>query len=150
HLGLQQQVERIAAELTRLGATHDREFAKKEKLILEGIMNPARFEQAQVELGNLLGLISGKVEAEGSPDPWWILDSRCIVFEDYVNTTAEGELDVTKARQATSHPDWMKAHVKESEGCEYFPVLVTPARGIRKAAVPHAEGLLYWELDHFQ
>lgn len=147
---LQRQVERIGAELTRLGATHDREFAKKEKSILEGVRDPARFEQAQADLGNLLGFIGGKIESEGSPDPWWISGARCIVFEDYVDTTSEGELNVTKARQATSHPDWMKAHVKESEGCEYFPVLVSPARNIRKAAVPHADGLLYWELGHFQ
>lgn len=150
NFALQRQVERIGAELARLGATHDREFAKKEKLILEGVRDPARFEQAQVELGNLLGFISGKIEAEGSPDPWWISESLCIVFEDYVDTTAEGELSVTKARQATSHPDWMKVHVKESAGCEYFPVLVSPARNIRKAAVPHSAGLFYWELGHFQ
>ena len=147
---LQRQIERIGAELTRLGATHDREFAKKEKLILEGIMDPARFEHAQVELGALLGFISGKIEAEGSPDPWWISESRCIIFEDFVDTTAEGELNVTKARQAKSHPDWMRMNVKESQDCKYFPVLVSPARNIRKAAVPHADGLLYWELGHFQ
>lgn len=150
NFALQRQVERIGAELARLGATHDREFAQKEKSILEGLRDPARFEQAQVELGNLLGFISGKIEAEGSPDPWWISESLCIVFEDYVDTTAEGELSVTKARQATSHPDWMKANVKESEDCEYLPVLVSPARNIRRAAVPHAAGLLYWELNHFQ
>jgi len=147
---LQRQVERIGAELTRLGATHDREFAKKEKSILEGLLDPARFEQAQVELGSLLGFISNKIEAEGSPDPWWISGSRCIVFEDYVNTTPDGELDVTKARQATSHPDWMKMHVNEANGCEFLPVLVSPARYVRRAAVPHAGGLCFWQLGDFQ
>lgn len=147
---LQRQVERIGAELTRLGATHDREFAKREKAILEGLLDPARFEQAQVELGSLLGFISDKIEAEGSPDPWWISGSRCIVFEDYVNTTPDGELDVTKARQATSHPDWMKMHVNEANGCEFLPVLVSPARFIRRAAVPHAGGLCYWQFGDFQ
>ncbi|WP_232427247.1 DEAD/DEAH box helicase [Burkholderia ubonensis] len=149
-LALQRQVERIGAELTRLGATHDRDFARKEQFILEGLLDPARFEQAQVELGSLLGFVSGKVEEEGSPDPWWICESRCLVFEDYVNTTEAGELDVTKARQATSHPDWMRAHVTESAGCEYLPVLVSPAKSIRKAAVPHAGGLSYWKLSEFQ
>lgn len=147
---LQRQVERIGAELTRLGTTHDREFAKKEMAILEGLRVPDRFEQAQMELGRLLGLIAGKVEEEGSPDPWWICETRCIVFEDYVNTTPGGELDVTKARQATSHPDWMRAHVAESAGCEFLPVLLSPARNIRTPAVPHAGGLAYWQLGEFQ
>ncbi|WP_231950085.1 DEAD/DEAH box helicase [Paraburkholderia caribensis] len=147
---LQRQVERLGAELTRLGATHDREYAKKEKSILEGLLLPAQFEQAQVDLGSLLGFIAGKIEDEGSPDPWWICESRCIVFEDYVNTTTAGELDVTKARQATSHPDWMRAHVGAAADCEFLPVLVSPARNIRKAAVPHAGGLAYWQQEDFQ
>jgi hypothetical protein len=146
---LSQQVGRLGAELARLGSTHDREFAKLEKSILEGVRDPARFEQTQVALGNLIGFVAGKREEEGSPDPWWISGAQCIVFEDYVNTTSDSELDVTKARQASSHPDWMKAHVPESIGCEYFPVIVSPARQIRAAAVPHAGDLLYWELSAF-
>lgn len=148
-IALQRQVERIGSELTRLGATHDREFAKKEKFILEGIQDPESFELAQKELGSLLGFSAGKIESDGSPDPWWICDSQCIVFEDYVDTT-DGTLSVKKARQATSHPDWMKSNVEASRDCEFLTVLVTPARKIRQAAVVHAAGLLYWELSDFR
>jgi hypothetical protein len=144
-----QQVERIAAELSRLGSSHDRQFAKVEKEILDGLRDPATFEQAQVGLGNLLGFVAGKVEAEGSPDPWWISGAECIVFEDYVNTTSDGELDVRKARQAASHPNWMKTHVEQSAGCTYYPTIVSPAKNIRTAAVPHANELHYWSLDEF-
>lgn len=148
-MALQQQVERLAAELSRLGSSHDRQFAEVERSILLGLADPASFETAQVALGNLLGFVSGKIESEGSPDPWWISGAGCIVFEDYVNTTSDGELDVTKARQASSHPDWMRAHVEQSAGCTFFPTLVTPATGIRTAAVPHAQELRYWKLDDF-
>lgn len=148
-IALQRQVERIGSELTRLGATHDREFAKLEKSILQGLQHHDTFEQAQKDLGTLLGFSAGKIEDEGSPDPWWISDSRCIVFEDYVNTT-DGTLSVTKARQATSHPDWMRANVVESRDCEFITVLVTPATKIREAAVVHAGGLFYWGLDDFR
>lgn len=146
---LQQQVERLAAELSRLGSTHERKFASLEKKILEGLRNPDTFENAQVLLGNLLGFIAGKEEVEGSPDPWWISGSTCVVFEDYVNTTNAGTLDVNKARQAASHPNWMTTHVAQAAGCTYFPTLVTPATCIREAAVPHARTLHYWALDDF-
>ncbi len=143
------QVERMAAELSRLGATHDRAFAKLERQIIEGLSSPETFEAAQVELGKLLGFISGKEESEGSPDPWWICGEQCIVFEDYVNTTENGELDVTKARQASSHPDWMRAHVPAAVSCRITPTLVTPARFIRTAALPHVETLSLWKLSDF-
>lgn len=146
---LQQQAERLAAELSRLGSTHERKFASLEKEILEGLSHPDTFEHAQVQLGNLLGFIAGKQESEGSPDPWWISGSTCVVFEDYVNTTSDGALDVTKARQAASHPNWMTAHVEQAAGCTFFPTLVSPATGIRTAAVTHAKPLHYWALDDF-
>lgn len=146
---LKQQVERISVELTRLGKTHDREFVKLEQKLLTNLRVPALFEEAQVLLGNLMGFIAGKREEEGSPDPWWISGNDCIVFEDFVNTTPEGSLDVTKARQASSHPDWMKANVPQSVGCNFIPTLVTPAKNIRSAAIPHVENLRYWELSEF-
>ncbi|MHB1272806.1 MAG: DEAD/DEAH box helicase [Rhodanobacter sp.] len=149
-LALQRQAERLAAELSRLGSTHERKFASLEKEILEGLGHPTTFEHAQVQLGNLLGFIAGKQESEGSPDPWWISGSNCVVFEDYVNTTSEGSLDVTKARQAASHPNWMTMHIEQAAGCTFFPTLVSPATSIRVAAVPHAKTLHYWALDDFR
>lgn len=147
---LQQQAERLAAELSRLGSIHERKFARLEKEILEGLGNPNTFEHAQVQLGNLLGFIAGKQESEGAPDPWWISGSTCVVFEDYVNTTSDGTLDVTKARQAASHPNWMTTHVEQAAGCTFFPTLVSPATCIRAAAVPHAKSLHYWAFDAFR
>lgn len=146
---LQQQAERLAAELSRLGSIHERRFASLEKEILQGLSHPDTFERAQVQLGNLLGFIAGKQESEGSPDPWWISGSLCIVFEDYVNTKSDGALDVTKARQAASHPNWMTTHVEQSAGCAFIPTLVSAATAIRIAAVPHAKTLHYWALDDF-
>ena len=61
----------------------------------------------------------------------WVSWSGYIVFEDYVNTT-DGTRNVTKARQATSHPDWMKANVVESKDREFMTVLVTPATKFAK------------------
>jgi hypothetical protein len=146
---IQEQVERIAGEINRLGRSHDRKFAELEKSILEGMQHPDHFEEAQRMLGQLLGAHAGKVEQEGSPDPWWICGDCCIVFEDYVDTDENGALDVRKTRQASSHPDWMKAHIEESRDCRIIPVLVTPARYIREAAVAHAADLLLWPYTEF-
>lgn len=148
-IALKQQVERISSELTKLGKTHDRDFAKIEKKILTNLQIPELFEEAQVELGRLIGFVSGKREEEGSPDPWWISGENCIVFEDFVDTTSEGTLDVKKARQASSHPDWMNSNVPQSKNCNYIATLLTPAKNIRAAALPHVENLKYWELDNF-
>ena len=110
---------------------------------------PDLFEEAQVELGKLIGFISGKGEEEGSPDPWWISGNDCIVFEDFVDTISASTLNVKKPRQASSHLDWMKSNVQQSTGCNYIPTLVTPAKNIRSAAIPHVENLSYWELSNF-
>ncbi|GJH22668.1 DEAD/DEAH box helicase family protein [Caballeronia novacaledonica] len=143
------QVERLSAQLARLGTIHERDFARLEQEILSGLQRPETFERAQEQLGSFLGFVAGKREEEGSPDPWWISGNGCIVFEDYVDTDATAELDVKKTRQAASHPNWMKQHVEQSVGCSYFPTVVTPARKIRNAATPHAGELLYWEYDDF-
>lgn len=72
-----------------------------------------------------------------------------VVFEDRVNTTSDGALDVIKARQAASHPNWMTAHVEQAAGCTYFPTLASPATGIRTVAVTHAKTLHNLALDDF-
>lgn len=143
------QVERLAANLTRLGTVHDREYAKLEAAIMEGLRNPDTFENAQKELGSLLGFVAHKVEREGSPDPWWISGEQCIVFEDYVDTNAEGTLSVEKARQAASHPNWMATNVAEANGCTITPIVVSPARKVRRAALPHVHTLLFWDYGDF-
>jgi hypothetical protein len=44
----------------------------------------------------------------------------------------------------------MKANVPESANCRFTSTLVTPAKSIRKAAIPHAESLKFWEYDEFR
>ncbi|MFS2004153.1 DEAD/DEAH box helicase family protein [Duganella sp. CT11-25] len=143
------QVERLAANLTRLGTTQDREFANLEASIMDGLRKPETFESAQKSLGDLLGFVAHKVEREGSPDPWWISGEQCVVFEDYVNTTHEGTLSVEKARQAASHPNWMTANVQEAKGCAITTILVSPARRIRRAALAHVGDVRYWDYQAF-
>ena len=82
----------------------DREFSRREREILEGLASEAGFEQAQVRLGEMLGFHAGKREVDASPDPWWVVDDMCFVFEDHAGAKND-VLDATKARQAFSHPN---------------------------------------------
>ncbi len=150
NVALLQQLDRVEAVLARLGTVHERGFAKTEKEILDGLRNPKRFEQAQKSLGELLGFDAGKEESEGSPDPWWIAGDICIVFEDYVDAQEDSDLSVTKARQASSHPRWMRENVRACEGdINIVPVLVTPVTKVKNGATPHIKELALWSLKDY-
>ena len=60
------------------------------------------FEQAHKRLGELIGFDARKVEQDASPDPWWMIDGVCFVFEDHANALPSSVLDATKARQAAT------------------------------------------------
>lgn len=144
------QVERIEGVLAKLGTLHDRGFARREKEILAGLSEASGFEQAQLKLGELLGFDVGKVEADASPDPWWIADDICLVFEDHAGADVNSVLDATKARQAASHPAWMRANVPASEGAQILPVLVTPVTKAKEGAAPHLHDVALWPLPEFR
>lgn len=145
------QVEQLEAQLVKLGTLHNRGFTARERDIREGLQNGDRFEQAQVLLGEHLGFSAGKRESDASPDPWWIVDGIALVFEDHANAKRNtAVIDATKARQAASHPDWMREHVPASAGASIQPVLVTPAKTAKDGAMPHLRRVAYWDLEEFR
>ncbi len=146
------QIERVEAILAQLGTTHDRAFAKREKQILDGLSSTEKgpFEQAHKLLGEMLGFDAGKKESDGSPDPWWITGSLCLVFEDHAGAQSGSALDVTKARQAASHPNWMRANVAAAADAEIVAVLVTPVSSVKEGATPHLQDVALWPLEEFR
>lgn len=145
------QVEQLEAHLLRLGTLHNRAFSAREKKIREGLQDGATFEQAQVLLGEHLGFMAGKRESDASPDPWWMIGEIALVFEDHANAVADtAVIDATKARQAASHPDWLREHVPGAAGASILPILVTPAKKAKQGAVPHLGRVSYWSLDDFR
>lgn len=151
-IDLYRQVEKIEAMLVRLGTTHERKFAQYEKIILEGIVSRdyKKFETAHKVLGDILGFETGNVETEGAPDPWWVVGDTCIVFEDHSDANEDTELDVKKARQVASHPNWIRANVSSDPALSILPVLVTPVQSMRSAAAPHLKEVMVWPLAEFQ
>ena len=146
------QVEAVEAMLEHLGTLHDRRFAQREKMILDGLRSGDNgpFEEAHKLLGELLGFGADNAETEGAPDPWWIVDTICLVFEDHAGAQPTSTLDVKKARQVSSHPAWIKENVKGSAGAEILPVLVTPVKKVREGAAPHLKGVALWPLEEFR
>lgn len=146
------QVEKIENVLNSLGTRHDRNYAQRERQILDGLQNASSFEAAHKLLGEHLGYDAGKVESDASPDPWWQIGNLCIVFEDHANANEKSSLDATKARQAASHPLWMKKNVNscQSDNVEILSVLVSPVLTATEGAIPHLIGFSLWRLSDFK
>ena len=146
------QVEKIEATLSALGTRHDRSYSQRERDILEGLNDADTFEDSHKSLGEHLGYDAGKIESAASPDPWWQLGLHCLVFEDHANANEDSSLDATKARQAASHPAWMKDNVPSCrpEGVEIIPVLVTPVSTVYPGAMPHLGNVSLWKLSDFK
>jgi hypothetical protein len=146
------QLERIEGMLERLGKLHDRKFDAKEKEVLDGLASSDKgpFEAAHVLLGEMMGFNAGKREEDASPDPWWIIGKTCIVFEDHAGALSTSALDATKARQASTHPAWMRANVPECAEKEIVSVLVTPVARAEDGAFPHLESVFLWKLAEFR
>jgi hypothetical protein len=144
------QVERLETYLQKLGTLHNRAFSAREKEIREGLQTGDSFEQAQTLMGEHLGFAAGKREEDASPDPWWIVGDVAIVFEDHANAEDTSILDATKARQAASHPDWVRQNVPGGEAANICSVLVTPVTSARTGATPHLGRFSHWALNDFR
>jgi hypothetical protein len=146
------QFEKVELTLESLGTLHDRSFVKVEKEILEGLRSTRKgpFESAHRWIGELLGFDARNVETTGAPDPWWILKNLCLVFEDHAGALDSSSLDVTKARQVSSHPNWIRANVQGAEILQILPVICTPVSKVQQGAVAHLTEVALWELSAFQ
>jgi hypothetical protein len=146
-------VERLEARLSALGTMQDRDYAMEEKAIQEGLAQTdhRKFEDAHQRLGRMIGFDAGNVESSAAPDPWWMADETlCFIFEDHSEAKATSSLDVTKARQVSSHPNWVRANLEVEASAEIVPVLVTPVERADKEALPHLGGVACWSLREFR
>lgn len=146
------QMERVEGELAQLGTLHDRRFSELEKRILNGLASTEKgpFQEAHMLLGRLLGFDAGSEESEGSPDSWWGVAGLWFVFEDHAAALSESALHVEKARQAASHPNWLRSRLGLAPVETIVPVVVTPVRAVKQAAVPHLTGVSVWPLSEFR
>lgn len=147
---IMKQLENIEIVFAELGITSSRKYIKEEKFIMDGLKKESDFEEAHRRLGDFLGFVTGKEETDASPDPWWQLDNLCFVFEDHANAT-NGLLDAKKARQASSHPNWMRENIEScrKDSVEIIPVLLSPVKYMTEGAASQVNTLMYWNLEQF-
>ena len=144
------QVERIEGVLLALGTADDKKFEKRAKAILEGLTDADRLEEAQRQLGELLGFVAGNGKGDADPDPWWLGDTKGLVFEDHAKGAATTVFGANKAKQAAGHPAWLDEYCPEAEGVDVCAVVVTPCTRAGKGAKPALKELRYWALDDFR
>jgi tetratricopeptide (TPR) repeat protein len=145
-------IENFEKQLKNYGLTSNRKYDKEEKFILDGILtgDAKEFEEAQKRLGILIGFEAGNVESDASPDPWWMLSEKlCVVFEDHSEGTKEF-FDATKARQATTHDNWIRENLPVDTDIEIIKVLITPLKKAHSGALPHLKDVYLWTLDDFR
>jgi hypothetical protein len=145
-----EQVERLERSLEQLGSTHDHKFAQREKEILEMLGSAKSFEQGHKLLGEFLGFDAGKIETEGAPDPWWVSDGICIVFEDHAGSESGESLSTKKARQTALHPNWMRENGNLDPDTEILSVLISPLTKASDGARPHLKDFSVWPLQDFR
>lgn len=147
-------IERLETVLEKMGTIHDRKFDAEEALILNAILQDddgTLFEDGHRRLGTLLGYIAGNSADDAAPDPWWIADdSFCIVSEDHAGGKADTVLSATKARQAASHPDWIKVNLPELASAQVLPIIITPCSRAYKGAIPSLKRVRYWSREDFR
>lgn len=144
------QVERLEMVLLAMGTANDRAFEKKAKRVLKNLGKPETFEEGQRELGELLGFTAGNKESDAAPDPWWLGETKGIVFEDHAGGSATTIFGAEKAKQAALHPDWIKENVPGADELTIATILITPCIQAGIGAKPALKKVLYWSLDDFQ
>lgn len=147
------QVELLEEQLESLGTINNRRFDELEASIRSGIGSddPNEFERAQESLGTLIGYASGRSKEQGAPDPWWVAEGQfCVVFEDYTDSQPTSTLSVAKARQVSSHPDWIRANLNMAEDGIVIPVLITHAMARAREAAPYLGNVRIWSATAFR
>lgn len=146
---LDKQIENLECLLSDLGTLHMKKFDEREKEIIEGLQDEKRFENAHKLLGEMLGFEAGKVESDGSPDPWWLIENICLVFEDHAGSQGKNPLGAEKARQTALHPNWIRKNLPVNADTEILPVLISPVSKVSSGAEPHLKDFYFWELKGF-
>jgi hypothetical protein len=59
-------------------------------------------------------------------------------------------LNVTKARQVCTHPNWVRANLPMADGATILPILVTPVAKADKDAIPHLNEVVLWKISDFR
>lgn len=147
-------LERMESEIERMGTTTDTKFdseVQEIRSLLSRNDDGIKFERGHEKLGTLLGFESDNSDADGAPDPWWIVDSGFIlVFEDCTEADTSQTVHLGKARQISSHPQWIRENIEIYDNARIVPVLITAAQKVKPSAVPPLKDVFVWSREEFR
>lgn len=146
-------IERMETLFDDLGTLTDYKYDKFEAEVRINLdQNGANiFEVGHEKLGKLLGYNAGNRNDTGTPDPWWMANgSLCFIFEDHSDALPDNTLSVNKARQACTHPNWVRENLSVDEDATIVSILVTPVKVADDSALPHLKEVLVWNLEDFR
>ena len=140
-------IENIEIKISKLGTINNIKLEKITNKIINGLNSDsaADFEQAQVELGQLLGFKAHNSEDSGAPDPFWVIKSKeGIVFEDYTDTDDNTTIiPKHKILQAKGHPDYIKYNYEEFKNINFKVIICSKVSQLDKAGYPHTENAYF-------
>jgi len=144
-----ERIERIEALLEKFGKANSRKIEQYFSSIRNGLASAESkpFEAAQVKLGRLLGFEADNSDAQGAPDPWWVLGRHGIVFEDYTATGENPVVSKSKAIQAKAHPDTL---ADKYPGVQFHVVFCTTSKMLDGIAKPHVSDISYISVADFK
>lgn len=146
-------IERMELEIERLGTINNSKFESYVSEIVTGFNanNSKLFENAHVLLGKLLGYNAGNKNVSGAPDPWWLANDKYgFVFEDNSEAKDTSSICITKARQAATHTEWIKKHLRLPKDSEILSVLITPSKTVLMDSIAFLDNVYIWNLDEFK
>lgn len=146
-------IERMEALFDNLGTLTDYKYDKFEAEVRTKLdQNEANvFEAGHEKLGKLLGYDAGNRNDTGTPDPWWMANGTlCFIFEDHSDALPDNSLSVNKARQACTHPNWVRESLPVDADAVIVSILVTPVKVADESALPHLNEVLVWGLEDFR
>lgn len=155
--GLQERLiselmERLASNIQQLGLSTNVKFDREISEIREGLAdNEAKpFENALVRLGKLLGFDAGKIEEEGTPDPWWSAPpGLCFIFEAHSNSSS-GKIGSGKSRQAALQGKYIREKLALEDETRIISVLISDSRPASEASSIYLKGVSLWNLSDFR
>jgi hypothetical protein len=101
-------------------------------------------------LENSWALRRGRLRKMGHQIHGGSLVIPALFFEDYVDAQEGSIFNVRKARQASSHPMWIRKNVSAcGREINIIPVLVTSVTRVANGATPHINELVLWLLKDF-
>ncbi|WP_083914892.1 DEAD/DEAH box helicase family protein [Alkalispirochaeta alkalica] len=146
-------VERLEQVLNNIGTRNAFKIEKMINGIITELSNDdsSIFEKAQKELGLLLGYDAGKIEDEGAPDPWWLVNENLgFVFEDYTEGLETSSVSVTKARQASTHDVWLKENLPINKDARIYTFLVGKVHKCSPASLAHLRNVGFISTEDFR